>query len=92
MYRNNAGLGVPEVGQWLGVSHRVGQLISYWILPKSGIPVSCTTVQSITKLEKQTYEYKARMKDFDVKLEQKWAVQSSDLKEQIQEVPQLKLI
>ena len=32
------------------------------------------------------------MKDFDVKLEQKWALQSSDLKEQIQEVPQTKLL
>ena len=32
------------------------------------------------------------MKDFDVKLEQKWAVQYSDPKEQIQEVPQPKLL
>ena len=80
-YRNKDGLGVPEVGRWLGVSHRVGQLMSYWILPESGIPVSCTTVQRITNLEKQTDEYKERMKYFDVKLEQKWAVQSSDLKE-----------
>ena len=32
------------------------------------------------------------MKDFDVKLEQKWYLQSSDLKEQIQEVPQPKLL
>ena len=23
-YQNNDGLGVPEVGRWLGVSHRVG--------------------------------------------------------------------
>ena len=73
-YRNNAGLGVPEVGRWLGLSHRFGQMMSYWILSESGIPVSCTTVQMITNLEKQTEEYKARMKDFDVKLEQKWAV------------------
>ena len=46
----------------------------------------------MTDLEKQTYEYKARMKEFDVKLEQKWAVQYSDLKEQIQEIPQTKLL
>ena len=49
-YRENVGLGVPEVGRWLGVSHRVGQMMSYWILPESGIPVSCTTVQGITNL------------------------------------------
>ena len=63
--------------------------MSYWILLESGIPVSCTTVQRIANLEKQTDEYKARMKDFDVKLEQKLVVKSSDLTEQIQEVPQL---
>ena len=45
----------------------------------------------INNLEKQTDEYKAIIKDFDVKLKQKWDVQSSDLKEQIQEVPQTKL-
>ena len=40
----------------------------------------CTTVQRITKLEKKTDEHKARMMDFDVKLERKWNVKSSDLK------------
>ena len=78
--RNNAGIGVPEVGRWLSVSHRVGHLMSYCILPESVIPVTCTTLQRMTNLEKQTYEYKARMKEFDVKLEQKWAVQYSELK------------
>ena len=61
-YRNKAVLGVPEVGRWLGVSHQVGHLMSYWILPKLGIPVSCTTVQRITNLENQTDEYISRMK------------------------------
>ena len=54
-YQNNAGLGLPEVGRWIGVSHRVGQLISYWILSESVIPVYFTAVQRITILEKQTY-------------------------------------
>ena len=76
----------------MGVSHLVGQQISYWILPESVIPVSCTTVQRITNLEKQTDEYKSGMEYSDVKLEQRWAVQSSDLKEQIQKVPKTKLL
>ena len=76
----------------MGVSNRVGQLTSYWILPESGIPVSCTTLQRITNLEKQTDGYKSRMKEFDVKLEQIWAVQSSDLKGKIQEAPKPKLL
>ena len=54
--------------------------MSYWILAKSAIPVSCTTVKSITNIEKQTEEYKEKVKDFGEKLENKWAVKSSDLK------------
>ena len=45
LHQSNAGLGEVEVGRWLGVSHRVGQLMSYWVLPESGIPISVTTVQ-----------------------------------------------
>jgi hypothetical protein len=63
-FRQNAGLGPLEIGRWLGVSHRVGQLMSYWILPKSGIPISCSTVQRLTDLEKQKMEFKERMQEF----------------------------
>ena len=31
-YQNNAELGLTKVGRCLGVSHRVGQLVSYLIL------------------------------------------------------------
>ena len=31
LYRSNAGLGEVEVAKWLGVSHRVGRLMSYWL-------------------------------------------------------------
>ena len=56
LYRTNTGLGQPELGKWLGVSHRVGQLMSYWILPISGIPISLTTVQQLTHPERETEE------------------------------------
>ena len=46
--------------------------MSYWILPESGIVMSCTTVQRVTHLEKQTDEYKKRMNDFQQGLERKW--------------------
>ena len=77
-YRKNTGLGQPEVGRWIGVLHRVGNLISYWILPESGIVISCTTVQHITDIERQTDEYKNRMINFKLKLEGKWTKMSSD--------------
>ena len=52
-YRRKTGLEEPELGKWLGVSHHVGLEISYWILPESCTPISCTTVQRLTTLEQQ---------------------------------------
>ena len=53
VYRSNAGLGEVEVACWLGVSHGVGRLMSYWLLPESGIPVSAPTVQRMTNDKRQ---------------------------------------
>ncbi len=39
-YKENAGLGVTLIGRWLGVSHRVGGLMSYWILTQKGTVIS----------------------------------------------------
>lgn len=83
LFRTNAGLGTAEIGRWLGVSHRVGQVMSYWLLPQSGIPVSCCTVQRLTNLEKQTDSYKKRMNDFQVSLERKWNVESADITHEV---------
>ena len=71
-FKSNAGVGSPDLGRWLGVSHRIGPMMSYWILPKSGIPISCTTVQRLTNLEKQMDSWKFRMKQFDEDLHQKF--------------------
>eukprot|EP00978_Attheya_sp_CCMP212_P022616 scaffold67703_cov46-Attheya_sp.AAC.2 len=60
-FRSNAGLGPIEIGRWLGVLHKVGQMMPYWILPLSGIPVSVVTVQRMTNSEQQTDEWKKRM-------------------------------
>lgn len=69
VFRSNAGLGESSIGRWLGVSHSIGKLMSYWILPESAIPISCTTVQRLTRLEMQTDEWKARMLDYESKIE-----------------------
>ena len=78
-FRTNAGLAPAEIGRWLGVSHRVGSSMSYWILPQSGIPVSCATVSRLTNLELQGVENKKRMESFDRNLEDKFNAASSDL-------------
>ena len=50
-YKEDAGLGDTKIGRFLGPSHKVGSLMSYWVLPKSGIIISRTTVQRVTHLE-----------------------------------------
>ena len=82
LYRNDAGVGESQLGRWLGdsrVSHRVGQLMSYWILPKSGIPISCVTVQQLTNLEKETDIWKQRMSQFDTFINERLTVKNSAL-------------
>ena len=71
-FKQNAGLGEPQLGRWLGVSHRVGPLMSYWILPASGIPISCTTVQPMSHIDKQTDENKQRMIEFESEIKKKF--------------------
>ena len=35
-YKENSGLGETHIGKWLGVSHRIVPLMSYWILTSQG--------------------------------------------------------
>jgi Reverse transcriptase (RNA-dependent DNA polymerase) len=53
------------LGRWLGVSHRVGQALCYWILPESGEPISRTTVQSIPDDEFSTQRLTDNLQKFD---------------------------
>ena len=62
---DNAGLGETKLGRWLGVSHRVGSLISYWILTIKGNVVSRTTISRVTSLEMQEDLNKSRISEFD---------------------------
>ena len=79
VFRQNAGVGKSEIGRWLGVSHKVGQLMSYWILPISGIPISCVTVQRLTNLEQQTDEWKGRMNNYDIKIQERLKIKDSSV-------------
>ena len=53
-FKEDAGLGETKLGRLLGVSHHIGSLMIYWVLPVSGIPMSRTTIQRVTNLESQT--------------------------------------
>ena len=79
--KQNAGLGEIQLGRWLGVSHKVGQLMSYWILPISGRPISCVTVQRLTNLEQQTQEWITKMNDFTSCITKKFEIKDPLVKE-----------
>ena len=64
-------MGEPSLGRWLGVSHKVGQAMSYWIITVSGSIISCVTVQRLTNAEKETDEYKTKMREFDEHLDKR---------------------
>jgi hypothetical protein len=67
-YKDNAGVGDNMCGRWLGVSHRVGNLMSYWILTIAGRVISRTTVQRITNLEGGTDEVRERCKEYNERI------------------------
>ena len=85
-FRQNAGLGPLELGRWLGVSHRIGQLMSYWILPKSAIPISCTTVQRLTELEKKKQSFIERMDEFNEGIKTRMNTKSQDISNEVREI------
>ena len=64
-YKKNSGIGMTAIGRWLRVYHRVGRLMSYWILTQKGTVISRMTVKRITSIEKETDEFKAIVNDFD---------------------------
>ena len=70
-YRSNAGLGEESLECWLGISHKVGQLMSYWILTISGHVITATTVQIVTNAQMATDEWKKEMNNFDTKIEER---------------------
>ena len=52
-YSDAFGMAETKLGLWLGVSHRVGSLMSYWLLTDKCKVIWRTTVQSITNLKMQ---------------------------------------
>ncbi len=63
-FRENAGLGETKLGRWMGVSHRIGTLMSFWVVTSTGKVLSRTAVQRVTNLELQLDENKAKCEAF----------------------------
>ena len=64
-FKEDAGLGETQIGQFLGPSYKLGSLISYWKLLASGIPVSRTAIQCVTYLETCTNAIKKRFEVYE---------------------------
>jgi hypothetical protein len=70
-FKDNAGLGAEELGSWLGVSHKVGNLMSYWLLKDNDQIESRTTVQRVPDLKLATDRLKTMCAAFDEKVKEK---------------------
>ena len=71
-FKENAGLDVPRIGRFLGIADSASNIMTYHILPESGIPIMAGTVQRVTELEKQTDATKERMKVYSDKIRDKF--------------------
>ena len=60
-----------RLGRWLGVSHRIGSDMCYWILTDSGKVVSCTTVQHVTTEDMSEDGINTIVKDFNDKVSER---------------------
>ena len=56
----------PLPGRWLGISHRVGSALCYWVLTRSGNVISRTTVQHVTADDLRNSAILKRFETFDI--------------------------
>ena len=71
-YKENAGLDVPRLGRFLGIADSYSNIMTYHVLPASGIPVAAGTVQRVTYVEQQTDSVRQRMSEFNRYIQDKF--------------------
>jgi hypothetical protein len=64
-FKRDAGIGEIELERFLSISRNTGSLMSYHILPKTGVPISRTRVQRVATLEKQTNANQQQFPEFE---------------------------
>ena len=87
LYRDNAGLGETKLGRWLGVLHKIGQLMSYYVLPIGCKVISCVTVQRLTRADQSTREFQQRMDEYDAKVGERLGINNPQVILLLQGVP-----
>jgi hypothetical protein len=56
---------IRRLGRWIGISHRVGSRMCYWILLESGKVISSTPIEHVTRDELLDTKTKAKIECFD---------------------------
>jgi hypothetical protein len=56
-----------RIGRWLGIAHRIGSDMTYWILTEAGNVIARSTVQHITIMDMAIDAIKTRVLTFDNK-------------------------
>ena len=59
----------PHLGRWLGISHRIGSAMCFYILKSNGNVVSRTSVQPVPNLDRQKDTVITKMNRFDNEIE-----------------------
>jgi hypothetical protein len=61
----------PRLARWLGVAHRIGSDLRYWVINDNGNVMARTTVQHVTDLDRKQAETAERIRAFDEALSAK---------------------
>ncbi len=61
-----------EIGRVLGIAHRVGSDLCYWVLTLTGKVITRMTIQWVVKDNYLLPMVKAKMEDFDIKVKEKF--------------------
>jgi hypothetical protein len=61
------------IGRWLGIAHRVGSDMTYWVLTKSGRIIARSTNQHITMTDMQQEAIRQLMEVFDMSITARFA-------------------
>jgi hypothetical protein len=54
-----------NIARWLGIAHRVGQALCYWVLTNTGQVIARTTVQKLSNEEKLSSVIQDELRTFD---------------------------
>ena len=58
----------PRPSRWLGVSHRIGSALCYWVIDHKGDVFSCTTVQHVIEQDLQSDDIHKQFEQLDSSL------------------------